>query len=60
MVDHQLGPLLVLLLPQEDQFAQEVRVAESVVAVVLEVGVPEVVDGAAPEVGQDFLPEKSF
>ena len=53
MVDHRLGPLLVLLLPQEDQLAQEVRVAESVVAVVLEVGVPEVVDGAAPEVGQD-------
>ena len=53
MVDHRLGPLLALLLPQEDQFAQEVRVTESVVAVVLEVGVPEVVDGAAPEVGQD-------
>ena len=39
MVDHRLGPLLVLLLPQEDQFAQEVRAYESVVAVVLEVGV---------------------
>jgi len=35
MVDHRLGPLLVLLLPQEDQFAQEGRVAESVVAVYL-------------------------
>jgi len=31
-----------------------VRIAESVVTVVLDVGVPEVVDGAAPEVGQDI------
>ena len=33
--------------------SQEVRVAKGVVAVVLQVGVPEVVDGAAPEAGQD-------
>ncbi len=53
MVDHGLGPRLVLLLPQEDQFAQEMGVAEGVAAVVRQVGVPEIVNGAAPEAGQD-------
>ena len=44
MVDHGLSPLLALLFPQEDEFAQEMAVTECVVAVVLEVGAPEVMD----------------
>jgi hypothetical protein len=50
MVDHGLGPRLSVLLPQEDEFAQQMRVAEGVVAVILQVGAPEVVDGATLKV----------
>jgi len=49
MVDHRRGPLLLLLLIEEDQFAHEVRVAESMLAVILQIGLPEVVDSATPE-----------
>jgi len=44
MVDHGLGPRLRVLLPQEDEFAQQMRVREGVVAVILQVGNPEGVD----------------
>ncbi len=37
-LDHALGPPLLLLLPQKGQFTQKVRVAEGVVAVILNVG----------------------
>jgi len=52
MVDHGLGPRLRVLLPQEDEFAQQMRVREGVVAVILQVGAPEVVDGATLKVRQ--------
>ena len=53
VVDHGLGPNLLVLLVEEDEFAQQVGVAEGVGAVVFEVGFPEVVDGTALEGGQD-------
>ncbi len=52
-VDHGLGPGLVLLLVEEDEFAQQVGVADGVLAVVVEVGFPKVVDGATLEGGKD-------
>lgn len=52
-VDHGLGPDLIVLFVEEDEFAQQVGVAEAMGAVVFEVGFPKVVDGAALESGQD-------
>jgi len=52
MVDHSLGPLLILFFPQEEEFAQKMRVAEGMVTVVLQIGIPEVVDGAARKSGR--------
>ena len=48
-VDHGLGPGLIVLFVEEDEFAQQVGVAEAMGAVVFEVGFPKVVDGAALE-----------
>ena len=39
------GPDLLVPLMEEDEFAQQVGVAEGVLAVVFEIGFPEVVDG---------------
>ena len=50
MVDHGLGPRLMLFLPQEDEFALQVGVAERVGAVVLLVRPEEVMDGPALDV----------
>ena len=46
-IDHVLSPGLRTLLPQEDTFAQQMRVAEGVPAVILQVGAPKVVDRSA-------------
>jgi len=52
-VDHGWGPGLIVLFVEEDEFAQQLGVAEAMGAVVFEVGFPLVVDGAALEGGQD-------
>ncbi len=53
VVDHGFGPNLLMLLVEEDEFAQQVGVAEGMLAVVFEVEFPEVADGTALESGQD-------
>src|SRR3970282_207828 len=52
-VDHRVGPSLLVLLVYEDQFAQMMRVAQTVGAFVPEVRLPEVVNRPSEEIRQD-------